>query len=194
MLSRLVRSLQSLFGRRSTFAQLSQALEHAKATNTQRIDALRRDIYAIVRHHTMPPEEVWQNGAGVAPANEPLKGIFTHSTLCRQEHFDHPVYPYWANRLKMGVRYHRKDWEFVFICQTLHERGQLQTGKRGLGFGVGREPLPALFAAYGCSIVGGDQPDEMALKSGWKSSNQHALGKEALRFPNIVSDSIFDAR
>jgi hypothetical protein len=192
MLSGPIRRLQSFLGRRSTRARISEALDHASSANTQRIDALRRDVYAIVRHYTMPPEQLWQNGASVAATNEPLEGIFTHSTLCRQEHFDHPVYPYWAHRLNVGVRYHRKNWEFVFICQALHERRKLQPGNRGLGFGVGREPLPALFAAHGCSVVGGDQPDEMARQSGWKRSNQHAIGKEALRFPNIVTDSIFD--
>lgn len=42
---------------------------------------------------------------------------------------------------------HRKHWEFAFIEHHLQKEGMLASGKRGLSFGVGMEPLPALFAA-----------------------------------------------
>ena len=50
----------------------------------------------------------------------------------------------------------RKMWEWLFICQALSERDMLRPGRRGLGFGVGREPLVPLFAALGCEVVATD--------------------------------------
>ena len=54
------------------------------------------------------------------------------------------------------MRLHRKIWEFCFIAQALDERGMLARGRRGLGFAVGTEPLPAMFASRGCAIVATD--------------------------------------
>ena len=43
---------------------------------------------------------------------------------------------------------HRKMWEArPRPPAALDERGMLESGRRGLGFGVGLEPLVALFAA-----------------------------------------------
>ena len=36
---------------------------------------------------------------------------------------------------------HRKMWEWLFIAEALRERGMLAAGRRGVGFGVGQEPL-----------------------------------------------------
>ena len=41
---------------------------------------------------------------------------------------------------------------------------------RALGFGVGQEPLVALFAAQGCELVASDQPHDMAVSTGWTDS------------------------
>src|SRR5687768_10243630 len=63
------------------------------------------------------------------------------SSICKSQHFDSPIYDLWCQQFKEQPHYDRKQWEWVFICQTLQERGVLESGKRGLGFGVGREPL-----------------------------------------------------
>jgi hypothetical protein len=116
------------------------------------------------------------------------------STLCRQENLDDPAARYWLSRLTHRPAYHRKQWEFAFICQALFERGQLRPGRRGLGFGVGAEPLSALFAGEGCIVIGTDQVFESAIDKGWAATAQHAAGKEALRFPTICDGAVFDER
>ena len=63
------------------------------------------------------------------------------------------------------VMLHRKMWEWLFIAEALRERGMLAAGHRGVGFGVGQEPLVALFAAAGCDVVATDQPHESAVAS-----------------------------
>jgi SAM-dependent methyltransferase len=71
---------------------------------------------------------------------------------------------------------HRKMWEWLFIAQALSERDLLRPGHRGLGFGVGQEPLVALFASYGCDVVATDQPAELAQSSGWTDSAVEYVG------------------
>jgi hypothetical protein len=68
------------------------------------------------------------------------------------------------------VLLHRKMWEWLFIAEALRERGLLGPGRSGLGFGVGQEPLVALFAAQGCDLVATDQPHDMAVSAGWTDS------------------------
>jgi hypothetical protein len=67
-------------------------------------------------------------------------------------------------------------WEWLFIAEALSERGLLVPGTRGLGFGVGQEPLVALFASYGCDVVASDQPPELAESSGWTDSKIEFAG------------------
>jgi 2-polyprenyl-3-methyl-5-hydroxy-6-metoxy-1,4-benzoquinol methylase len=131
-------------------------------------------------------------------ANPPLipggpgQNVLTRSIPCRQDSFAEPWFSYWTSRFHATLRHHRKLWEFVFICQALWERGALRPGARGLGFGVGTEPLAALFAADGCRIVGTDMAPDSAQALGWIETQQHALGKEALRHSYICPDPIFD--
>lgn len=69
--------------------------------------------------------------------------------------------------------YHRKRWEFAFIVQALQERGVLRPGCRGLGFGVGREPLPAYFRSLGCQVTATDLPEGLDAEGRWTETGQH---------------------
>lgn len=122
----------------------------------------------------------------------PATGVITRSTFCREEDFRQPWFRYWTWRIRSGLRYHRKLWEFMFICQGLWERGLLHPGARGLGFGVGGEPLPALFAAHGCEILGTDLGSDGAQVLGWIETSQHANEKETMRRSAICPDDLFD--
>ena len=113
------------------------------------------------------------------------------STLCRQVHFSLDQYRFWTRAMKDRPKYLRKQWEFVYIAQALYERGLLRQGRRGLGFGVGREPLPALFASFGVEIVASDQSLEGAVKAGWVRSNEHSADLSALNDRGICTDRMF---
>lgn len=123
------------------------------------------------------------------PAPIPLR-----SQICRQADFALDAYRYWCARLGETPRLHRKQWEFFYICQALHERGLLRAGARGLGFGVGQEPLPAAFAARGAEILATDQTADAAQQGGWRQSGQHAAGLDALLRPQICDDATLHAR
>src|SRR5262249_36932792 len=100
----------------------------------------------------------------------------------------------WSSALGLPPTLHRKHWEFFYVCQALHERSMLLHGRSGLGFGVGREPLPALFASLGCIITATDQAPDAALKAGWQETGQHADSLSALERPDICSVPYFRER
>jgi SAM-dependent methyltransferase len=112
--------------------------------------------------------------------------------MCRQDSFAQPYFAWWSKRLGLGRAYHRKNWEFVFICQALWERSVLAPGAKGLGFGVGREPLAAFFASLGCDVLGTDIDAEGAASLGWSQTAQHAAGLDALRFDQICPPEQFE--
>jgi len=120
--------------------------------------------------------------------------LATHpvSRLCAQQQFDAPDYAVWCERLADTPRPHRKQWEFVYIAQTLHACGMLQAGKLGVGFGVGREPLPALFASLGARVLATDAPQDS--EGAWSRTQQYADALDALPWQGICERDVFADR
>ena len=116
--------------------------------------------------------------------------VFT-SSLCRQQHFRMPLYTYWCRKLDETPRFHRKQWEFVFICHVLYERGYLKAGIDAIGFGVGKEPLVSLFASYGINVLATDLEIERAKSLGWVSTNQHSNNLSDLNKKSLCEDNLF---
>lgn len=105
-----------------------------------------------------------------------VSGPYTFtSELCKRSHFNLPLYSYWCSKIKEKPLMRRKQWEFIFIIHSLFERNFLESEMKGLGFGVGQEPLPSLFASMGCNIVATDAP--MDIDAGWKNTGEH-IGSE----------------
>jgi len=105
-----------------------------------------------------------------------------------------PFYTYWCQQLKETTRFHRKQWEYVFICQVLYERGYFQEGKSAIGFGVGKEPLTSLFASYGVNVLATDLEIEKAKSLGWVSTNQHSNSLSELNERKICPPQIFEEK
>lgn len=159
---------------------------------SQELAAYNRETRLMLASLALPDRDLWA-GQPVATPGTPGENVFPGGALCRQVDFATPYFQFWTTRLGEGLRYHRKLWEFVFICQALWERGLMSEGRRALGFGVGTEPLTALFASHGCQVLATDLSMGEAVDMGWTSTNQHAAGKEALRKPHICPDAMFDA-
>lgn len=102
------------------------------------------------------------------------------SSLCRTDQLESQAFRDWAVRLRLDFAYHRKLWEYCFVCQALDERGLLASGRRGLGFAVGREPLPALFASLGCQVLATDLDVGDPRTGVWSSTRQWAGETAAL--------------
>lgn len=87
---------------------------------------------------------------------------------------------------------HRKLWEWCFITEVLHSQGMLSSGRRGLGFAVGHEPLVAQFAACGATIVASDLDVDRAADAGWVASGEHAASLALLNERGLCPPEVFD--
>ncbi len=127
-------------------------------------------------------------------AAEPPTAIRLGSRLCRQGDLATDGFRYWMSRMRQAPSLNRKIWEWYFITDALFQRGQLQPGRRGLGFGVGQEPLSSLFAALGAHIVATDMGEEGAIAAGWSDTGQHAASLTALNARGICDPELFKER
>lgn len=191
MSKRLLDRLQRVWRQfnESSARHIAEQLEHL----TSQVDLLARENRLLLGYLSLPPDEIWRDKRNWVDGG-PAVLAYPNSTPCRQESFEQPHFAYWARRLAMGFSYHRKAWEHVFICQALWERGAIRPDARGLGFGVGREPLTALFACEECDVVATDLSASEASEMGWSSTAQHADGLETLRNESICPPAQFDRR
>jgi hypothetical protein len=135
------------------------------------------------------------------------------SSLCRQEDFRSSWYSNWANQIALAApelndptllstwapiwrgmadrkTLHRKLWEWCSISQALDERLVLQPGKRGIGFAVGTEPLPSLFAAKGVKVVASDYVPAAHVPAAheldWASTGQQVDSLDKIHWPGFL--------
>lgn len=69
----------------------------------------------------------------------------------------------------------------------------LVAGAKGIGFGVGTEPMPALFASMGCTVLATDAPPGVADK-GWSDTTQWSDSIEPLCRPDMIDDTLLKER
>lgn len=132
-------------------------------------------------------QEIVRNAALEPSLEEPT------SQLCTASQFYSPVYQHWCGLINEQPRLHRKQWEFVFIMQSLQHHGMLGSDKQGIGFGCGKEPLPSLMAKLGCKVVATDIDLSTAKNKGWVQSNQHSGELKDLYFESICDKTTFDS-
>jgi hypothetical protein len=121
--------------------------------------------------------------------------IRSHSLVAND--FQSDWYKRWAKELKQSKGYlenhslyANKFWQNAIMVQALWERGAFGEGKRGIGFGVGQERLPALFAKYGTFITATDQ-DFKTQKAGHWSKHELATGAQSLNKLRISNPKQF---
>jgi SAM-dependent methyltransferase len=114
------------------------------------------------------------------------------SQACTFAQMEEPAYIDWCFEFGEEPRYHRKQWEFCYILQALKMNGMLAEGKRGLGFGVGAEPLAALCADFGASILATDLEPRHARRAGWVATAQHVSNKQALNNRALCDPEAFE--
>lgn len=167
----------------------------------------RRRVGALIRPLLPPPpirKSVLQpddrtlyvphgDGAASAASSGPESGRLS-SCLCTAEQLESEAFRAWSRRIGREFAYHRKLWEFCYICQALSERGLLAPGNKGLGFAVGQEPLPALFAAMGCRILATDLDAADPRAEAWSSTNQWAASAAALNQNALCDAELFRER
>lgn len=79
-----------------------------------------------------------------------------------------PIFEEWRRRFGMRPGLNRKLWEYLYIAQAIAHHVGFGQRRRVLGFGVGRERIPAVLANLGCEVVATDWPTQRSvLESGW---------------------------
>lgn len=112
------------------------------------------------------------------------------SELCKAKDWQTSWFQRWVSELKEPARFHRKQWEFVYVMQSLWERGCISSGKKGLVFAVGSEPCPSIFANYGCYILATDIFPEIGKQKGWTAGDQLCFGLDSLNKRGLCSDEV----
>lgn len=131
-----------------------------------------------------PEETIW---------NESL--VYDHgrrrSEICKAMDYRCSWFTRWCEALGEVPNLHRKQWEYVYILQSLWERGCIGPGKKGLVFAVGSEPLPALMASMGCTILATDINPETGREKGWENANQLCYGLDQLNTRGLCDKDLF---
>jgi 2-polyprenyl-3-methyl-5-hydroxy-6-metoxy-1,4-benzoquinol methylase len=113
------------------------------------------------------------------------------SQLCTTGQCVESKYQYWCSEMRSPARLGRKQWEFVFILEALNEAGCFVSGKKGLGFGCGKEPLAAVMAKHGCKVICTDLSTDQAFEQGWVETNQHSEGFANMQYGGICDKNLF---
>lgn len=164
----------------------AQGLEVALSRMTDQAAHVKRLFEArerIFTNHSASP-------VATLISEEPATLAMPVSQMCTASQFLEPEYQEWCDRMGIHLQYHRKQWEFVYILQTLRHYGMLQPGAIGLGFGVGTEPIPAVLASFGCKVLATDLPADDARAADWAATNQHVGAIDALLRPEICDSQI----
>lgn len=114
------------------------------------------------------------------------------SQLATEGQFHSPKFKYWCDELHESFKMHRKLWEYCYVMEVLDHFQMLQPGRIALGFGVGKEPIPALLAKFGISVLASDQDFRAAQEQGWASSDQYTQEQTALNSRGICDPKQFE--
>jgi hypothetical protein len=122
---------------------------------------------------------------------DPRFPIGIRSRLCTQAQLSEPWFSQWIWNMAERPRANRKAWEWAYIAHVLDTLDMLKPGKRGLGFGVGRDPLVPLFAARGVEIMATDLDAASQQAQGWMATDQHLDTLDSATWPNICDEEEF---
>lgn len=154
----------------------------------KKTSAIDARLKALHPGKTKSFQENWPNDSLPLPK----QSIETKSSLCKQADFLTEQHLHWCKLIKEEPNFHRKIWEFCYILESLHQRGMISEGKKGLGFAVGTEPLPSLFASFGCDILATDLNPEQGTEKGWTVGNQLCFGVADLNKMGICPKDKFE--
>ncbi len=124
------------------------------------------------------------------------------SKICDSNDFLDQDFDYFFKMLKSmpkangnHIIYHRKTWEWCYISAILKKEGKLCCGTKGIGFAVGTEPLPALFAGMGSYILATDLNCDAEIAKLWQRNNENTGSDVAnLFYESLCSKDDFDKK
>lgn len=93
------------------------------------------------------------------------------SQTCTASQFKEDHYSRLAREIHQEPRFHRKQWEYIYILRALEQFGLLAPGRVGVGFGCGKEPLAVVMAKFGLNVTVTDIPPLVESDSHWGSTS-----------------------
>ena len=93
------------------------------------------------------------------------------SQACTADQFSESHYLRLCKEIGQDPRFHRKQWEYIYILRALEQFDLLTPGVTGIGFGCGKEPLAAVMAKNGLRITVTDIPPMETADSHWGSQS-----------------------
>jgi hypothetical protein len=133
----------------------------------------------------------WSGWSGIEsppklPSREPLTpGILKQTDVLSSDFW------YWMTQLKEQPSLQNKQWQYFMVLQSAYALLDPSPAKRAIGFGVGREPLPALLASWGWSVVASDYFDgDHAVD--WSRTDQMVSARDDLNDRAICPPREFD--
>ena len=112
------------------------------------------------------------------------------SQACTWEQTRSPIYRAWCDEMRQPRLAHRKQWEWVYILRSLQLAGHLHDGHRGVGFGVGSEPITACAVKRGATILATDSTNS----SFWNGTHEAASGLGSLNQAHIVDNELLETQ
>ena len=153
-------------------------------------DLLQHYEWALLNIKTLGYElaKLVTNHALAAPPGQPQNQAL-RSKLCTQADIESPWFSFWCAEGGIAPVYLRKIWEYGFVAQALYDAGMLTSGRAGIAFGCGQEPLPSLFAKYGCRILATDLAPTDPRSGRWGDADAADARLAQLRQPGLCPDA-----
>lgn len=163
---------------------MAGSVEYRRQTRTSLTAAWRRIRTRMTRPLTYDPS--WEPAGERAPSfAQPVSQACTYAQIADV------AYARWCETLAVPRLCHRKQWEWCYILQALACAGMNRPGRRGLGFGVGAEPIVAYLASTGSAIVATDLAATASAAQRWSESGQHATAVNELNRDGLCPDEQF---
>ena len=150
-----------------------------------------KDNQALIAKRLARLEALQETDGKPAEVADPRFPPLVRSRVCTQAQLAEPWFARWCEAQGVPPVPHRKTWEFTYIPEVLDTLGFLEPGNRGLGFGVGREPLVAAFASRGLEILATDLEASAREAERWSRTGQLASSVEGMMRPEICDPEKF---
>jgi hypothetical protein len=131
------------------FKELTALVDSKGNPNINELWRLAKDIDIIKVNIKFFGYEIARQLAAALPPRQGLTPIHVglKSKASTQSDLESDWVAYWASQLKVPVVFHRKLWELAYVLQAVWEHGCMESGKRGLGYGCGVEPIASYLAS-----------------------------------------------
>ncbi|MBW7852256.1 MAG: class I SAM-dependent methyltransferase [Rhodospirillales bacterium] len=96
----------------------------------------------------------------------------------------------WRAAFRWAGGLNRKLWEYLYILNAIDCYVGMGEGVRALGFGTGKERIPALLAARGCTVLATDYQEPEGDGQGWETRSLADLFHPELCHEKVFSERV----